>query len=102
MRVLERLGLRRETVGVPDSPVPSPRFARSPLSETAAHALRRARYRQGLTREEVAAACGVTWRAVGRWERGQRRPSLERSLILVDLLDLDDDLRAALIDGSTG
>ena len=49
--------------------------------------LQRARWRLGLTQQDVAAA-GVTYRYYQELERGQRNPSLKMILDLADILEV--------------
>ncbi|SOE03545.1 ATP-binding protein [Blastococcus haudaquaticus] len=62
-----------------------------------AELLRRVRERAALTQEELAARAGLTGKAVGALERGERRRPYPHTLrALADALGLDDDERAAL------
>lgn len=49
-------------------------------------ALRLRRVYRGLSREDVARACGVSAQSVGAWERGQRTPSSAALAALVRVL----------------
>ena len=49
-----------------------------------ASALRRLRLERRLTIEQVATICGVTKQAIGRWEKGETLPTLEKVWILSD------------------
>ncbi|HZB18990.1 MAG TPA: helix-turn-helix domain-containing protein, partial [Blastococcus sp.] len=62
-----------------------------------AELLRRLRERASLTQEELAARAGLTGKAVGALERGERRRPYPHTLrALADALGLDDDEREAL------
>ena len=54
-----------------------------------AQLLREARLRAGLTQAELAARAGVAASAIGRWERGEAGPSLERIVALVRAAGFD-------------
>jgi len=54
-----------------------------------AHLLREARLRAGLTQEELGRRAGKSASAIGRWERGDVRPSLETLRALVRAADLE-------------
>lgn len=49
-----------------------------------ANALRRLRVERRLTIEQVASICGVTKQAVGRWEKGETLPTIDKVWILSD------------------
>ncbi|SDF07333.1 Predicted ATPase [Blastococcus aurantiacus] len=71
--------------------------AASPGPGAFAEGLRSLRERRSLTQEELAARAGLTGKAVGALERGERRRPYPHTIrALADALDLDDDERAAL------
>ena len=53
--------------------------------------LKKARLRKGMNREELAEAVGVTYKAVGNWERGDRSPRPRYMARLADVLDTTVD-----------
>ena len=66
-----------------------------------AELLRRVRERAALTQEELAARAGLTGKAVGALERGERRRPYPHTVrALADALDLAADERAALSDAA--
>ena len=93
--------MRRSTLPATDTPrQPSPsgytNYRRLPADLAAE--LRSARHRQGLSLAEAAQAVGITKPYLSRLERGLRAPRRAVAGRLCEVLDLDDETAAWLLD----